>query len=675
MDVEVYDIECITSLFLYGGYNPTTNTWVEFEISEYRNDLFALVKHLQSLREMYMISYNGVKYDFQVLQFMLDNHQKWIDYDNLRILAIIKKFSNKVIDDTRYDLFPPYREEEFECQQIDLMKVLHYDNEAKAAGQGFIRLKWLEFSMDFYNVEEMPYPHTQEHFTREQIIEVKDYCRNDVEATNELWKYTLGNVEHEDYKGKNKIQDRLDIISEMKFPDKAICWSDVKIGDEINKKTYCDLTGLSTKQLYDLKKNRKPTKKFTYGDCIPSYVSFRTPAFIRFYEKMRKVRVNLVEKEEYPFKVQNLDLLIAKGGIHSSEKNRIVEPKDTEILMDADIGSQYPWSIIKRQLFPSHLSSAWLTGYKSSFEKRINFKKLSKDKSLGEDEKRKFKGVSEMLKLSLNGGGFGKTNEQNSWQYDPFVQFQCTIGNQFEILMLIEDLMIEGITTISANTDGIVCLFDKSLESVYYNTCYAWEKKVGNFEQGKLEYTQYKKIIQATVNDYLAIKTDGEIKKKGDFLTSFQLEKNKSRVIINIAMEKYFVNGIDVEETIKSHGRIFDFCIGAKSSRQYHYETMDKEGRSEVYERMIRYYVSTNGKKLLKIKNADSDADGNPVSQCEAGDWKCTVANLIDKDKPIADYSIDYRYYIDKAKERIYAIERGAKRKGTKPDPNQISLF
>jgi len=668
MNVEVYDIEVLGGMFLYCGFNPTTNKWVEFEISEYRNDLYGLVKHLYS-HKGYSISYNGLSYDAQILQFILDNHQRWIDYDNRRILNIIKKFSNKIIDDQNYDLFPPYREEDLYNQQIDLLKIHHYDNENKRTS-----LKWLEFSMDFYNVEEMPYAHTQEVFTEAEIQEIKDYCRNDVEATYEFWKYTLGEVEHEDYKGRNKVQDRLDVIEEMKFPTKALSWSDVKIGDEINKKVYCDSVGITTRQLYDLKKNRKPTKRFTYGECIPDYVKFRTKPFQEFHERMKKVRVNLAKKEEYPFSINGLNLLIAKGGIHSSEKNRIVEPKWNEVLMDADIGSQYPWSIIKRGLFPSHLSKAWLIGYKDRFEKRIAFKQMIK-KALREEEKRKMKGLSEMYKLALNGGGFGKTNEKNSWQYDPFVQFSCTIGNQFEILMLIEDLLIEGIQTISANTDGIVCLFDKSMLEKYYNTCYAWEKKVGNSEQGKLEYTEYRKLIQATVNDYLAIKPDGEIKKKGDFLTSFLLEKNKSRRIINLALEKYFVEGKPVEETIRNHDNIFDFCIGVKASREYHYEGIDKEGGKEIYDRMIRYYVSKEGRKLLKVKNPDVESDGNDVTQCEAGEWKCMVINKVNKGLPIGNYGINYQYYIDKAEERIFAIEKGRKRKGGKPDPNQISLF
>jgi hypothetical protein len=140
-------------------------------------------------------------------------------------------------------------------------------------------------------------------------------------------------------------------------------------------------------------------------------------------------------------------------------------------------------------------------------------------------------------------------------------------------------------------------------------------------------------------------------------------------------MEKYFVDDIPVENTIRNHKNIFDFCIGVKSSRQFHYEAIGKEGDKEVYNRMIRYYVSTNGKKLLKVKNPDSEADGNDITQCEAGEWKCTVANLIDKTVSIESYCIDYEYYILKAEERIFAIEKGKKRKGGRPNPNQTSLF
>lgn len=669
MQIEVYDIECLAGVFLYCGYNPADKTWAEFEISDYRNDLFALVKHLYNMSSKYSVSYNGLSYDAQILTYIIDNHQNWTEHYNDEIVTIIKKFSNKVIDDLKYELYPPYREEHFYAPQIDLMRTNHFDNENRRTS-----LKWLEFSMDFPNVEEMPFPHTQSKFTEEELAEVRSYCRNDVEATYTLWKYTTGDTEHKHYKGQNKIQDRLDMAEELGFPLKCLSWSDVKLGDEYNKKKYCELSGITEYQLRDIRRNRRSTKSFTYGDCIPNYIEFKTPEFRAFFEKMKKVKVNLVEKEEYPFSYNGTNYMIAKGGIHSNEKNRVIIPLQSEVLKDADIGSQYPWAIIKRGLFPAHLGKAWLIGFTETFHIRIGYKKEIKIHPKGSEKARKLTGLAETFKYSLNGGGFGKTNEKSNWQYDPFVTFNCTIGNQFEILMLIETLEISGIRVVSANTDGIVCLMDKTKEELYHKICEEWEKKVGNDINGKLEYADYQKLVQLSVNGYIAIKTDGEAKKKKEFVTDPELHKNKSRRIVALALEAYYKDEIPVEKTIKEHRNIYDFCIGVKGNKDYHHEAIDRDGKSVSYDKVVRYYVSKNGVKIMRVKNEGSLAPGPKITQCESGNWRVTIANKIEN-KDISEYDINYDYYIQNALDKINSLKKGRKTKGTTDNLNQLSMF
>jgi len=663
--LEVYDIETLRCLFLYMGYNIQTKEWYIYEVSKYKNDIDALVKHLKDGKIEYAISFNGVGFDAQVLQYILNNYTRWWNLGNLEIVGLIYKFAQKIIDDQKYDLFPPYREEEFQLKQIDLFKIHHFDNENRRTS-----LKWLEFTMNMENVEEMPIHHTVEKLTEEEIQMIKNYCKNDIVATHQLYLHTIGEVDNVPYKGSSMIQDRVDLIKELNFPAKAISWCDVKIGDEINKKVYKELTGKTDKDLYDMKMNRGSTSGFTYSQCIPDHVEFMTPEFKAFFERMKGVRVNLNDKEEYPFCYNKTTYTIAKGGIHSTEKNRIIECLPGWKLKDADVSSQYPHAIIKRQLFPAHLGKLWLVGYTGNRDKRLIFKNKSSSSKV-------FKGLADMYKLSLN-GGFGKTNERTNWQYDPFVHFRCTIGNQFEILMLIEAMEIGGIHVISANTDGIVSYYPEELDKKYHQICNWWEMKVGNDVQGKLEFAEYHKLVQGSVNDYLAIKDDGKVKKKGDFLTevdrAFDLNKNLSRRIIPIALEAYFTKGTPVAETIKNHKNIFDFCIGVKASKDYHYETI-QDGEKRVYHRLVRYYVAKGGGKLLKIKNDDSEADGSAISQCEAGIWKCIVANQIDKSKAIGEYNIDYNYYIQKAEERILSLESGSKKKKINNNPNQQKLF
>jgi hypothetical protein len=671
LKAHVYDIEVYRRLFLYMAFDPAERKWYTYEISDYRNQLDELAKYLIDGGHQYAVSFNGLTYDSQVLQFILDRRHLWVDLDNASICQLIKKFSDRTIDDTNYGLFPPYREEDLEIRQIDLFRIHHFDNVNRRTS-----LKWLQFSMDAASVEETPIPWEKEYLTEQEIAEIREYCQNDIITTCQFWNFTIGNTTHELYKGRNKVQDRLDLIEEMEFPLKAINWSDVKLGDEINKKVYMQLSGISDpRKLIDMKLNAKRKRGFTYGDCIPQYVQFKTKPFQDFLNRMRKVRVNLNEEEEYPFIYNGTRYTIAKGGIHSSEGARIIEVREGEICMDADVGSQYPHSIIKRGLYPSHLGKAWLVGYTQTRDKRLAYKSKLKNYDKGSPEYEKYKGLSETFKLALNGGGFGKTNDRENWQYAPFVHFSCTIGNQFEILMLIEALEVEGIHVISANTDGIVCLFDRSRLDKYYEICQQWEKIVGNTEQGQLEFAEYVKIIQSSVNDYLAIKADGSVKKKGDFSTEFELNKNKSRRIIPIALENYFVKNIPVEETITKHRKIFDFCVGVKASKNYHYELVDREGKIQPYHRMVRYYVSKEGKLLLKIKNPEAETDGNEVTRCEAGGWKCTVANEVDTGDDIKAYKIDYDYYVQKAEEKIRDIMRGRKGKKLIIDKNQTSLF
>jgi hypothetical protein len=668
-NIEVYDIEVFAGLFLYCGYRISEKRWVEFEISQHRNDIDALVKHLLDSGIDYAVSFNGLGYDSQVLQYIQDKHHLWADTPTMEIVRLIRKFSDKVIDDSKYDLYPPYKEEDLYAKQIDLFRVHHFDNKNKRCS-----LKWLEFSMDAPSVEETPFEWTKQSFTLSEIEEVKKYCRADIENTYRFWRYTIGDTDHPEYRGRNMIQQRMDLIQEFEFPLGALSWSDVKMGDEINKTVYMKQTGIGDRRILKEMKLKAPrTKPFTYADCIPSYVEFRTPEFKRFFERMRKERVMINEKnskKKYPFTYNGTTYVIAKGGIHSNEKNRIVEVADDEFCEEADIGSQYPHSMIKRQLFPLHLGKPWLVGFTQSRDRRLEYKALSKT-----SPDPKYDGLAYMFKFALNGGGFGMTNQKDNWQYYPFAHFSCTIGNQFEILMLIEWLEVAGIHVISANTDGIVVLAKKSQKEQYRQICHEWEKRVGNDVHGRLEFTEYKKLVQLSVNGYLAIKADGKVKKKKEFLTEPLLEKNKSRRIVALALENYFVHGIPPEQTILNHKNIFDFCIGVKSNRDYHYEAISKDGTIKKYYSVVRYYVSQRGDKLLKIKNPGSEADGPDSLECEAGGWLCTVANTINEGDHIKAYKINYDYYIQLANQRIGDLEAGRKRKKIVVDKNQLTLF
>ena len=256
-----------------------------------------------------------------------------------------------------------------------------------------------------------------------------------------------------------------------------------------------------------------------------------------------------------------------------------------------------------------------------------------------------------------------------NWIYDRQLTMFTTITGELSLMMLIEAYELAGINVISANTDGVTVRIHKSkLDKMHEIN--AWWMELTQYE---LERTDYKKIIFSTVNDYIAIKTDGEIKKKGDFLTDFELHKNKSARIVPIALERYFVNGDDIATTIKSHSNIFDFALRQKASKDFHYEGHNKQtGEKKVYNKLIRYYISNAGEKLLKIKNPECTTNAAPVSQVDAGEWVATVCNKLTKDHPLDN--INYNYYIEKAN-RIADNILYEGRRHKQRDLNQLTLF
>ena len=661
----LYDIETLAELFMLEAKRVGQDTWKQFVVSPYENSLDAMIKWLREENIEYLCGFNCNSFDMQVIQYILDSHDRWFDLSNQEIIDKIYRFAQDLISNQNYDIQPPYKEEFFDIKQIDLMSIHGYTNENKR-----VSLKWIEYMTDMV-VDEMPIEHSQRNLTPEHCQIIKDYCKNDILATEKLYEYTRGNSDNILYKGKDKIQERLDTIEEFKLKASCINYSDVRIGETINLKGYMEEAGIkSMAALYEKKKNRGAAMKFTFGQCIPKYVKFQLPELQQFHAIMKKEPVDLSKKKDYPVTLKGMEYTIAKGGLHSVNHPVILVTTEEYELIEFDVSSQYPASLIKRELYPSHLGISWLRNYKKLVDIRLDAK------SRGKKEPR-YKGIAESLKLAVNGGGFGKTNDTYSLQYDPFVHFQCTIGNQFEILMLIDWLIVAGINILSANTDGALCGVPVSKKEEFYRLCSEWEKTVGNTVTGQLEYTMYSKYVMLTVNDYIAIKSNGELKQKGDFLTDHELNKNKSRRIIPIALTEYYTKGTPVEETIKGWKSIWEFGIAKKASRDYYYKGIDKKtGNSQEYNKLIRYYCSKGiGEKLYKCKHEHSEKTGPKISQIESSSDTQVLFNKPIEYTDISELKIDYRWYITQAYGIIDQLEREKGRDRKEAEKGLLSLF
>lgn len=248
--------------------------------------------------------------------------------------------------------------------------------------------------------------------------------------------------------------------------------------------------------------------------------------------------------------------------------------------------------------------------------------------------------------------GYGKTNEINSWQYDPKVTFSVTLENQFLLLMLAEEVNLAGIEILSLNTDGILCKVKYSQKEIYDSICKNWEELSGF----TLEDTLYTKFIQTSVNDYIAETTYGSIKYKGDFEIEKEIHKNSSNKIIRIALKNYFINNIPVEETIKNHKEIFDFCIGVRAKGKTFFEYRYVEnGKVNIKKlpKTIRYFISNRGGCIYKIYE-DNRVSMLNVNPQKGKTWYQTIMNVYNKE---LINSVNFSYYIYETNKIIYKIK------------------
>lgn len=326
MNVLIYDIETMKEFFLIVVYDPQEDRYYEFKLNQWHNELDKFAKFSDEHRDHYWVGYNNLRFDSQVVEYVLRNYDRWYELSALDICSIIAQKAADTIHDANYDVFPEYREEELTLKQIDLFRVHHFDNKNRR-----VSLKRLEFEMDLENIEEMPIHHSKTNLTEDEIQLTKDYCKNDVDATYQFYRVTIGDCTHPLYRGDNRIELRLDIQEEFGIP--CLNYSDSKIGDEMIKKYYCEEKGIEYKEL-----PKKGTFTNVYvKNCIADYVTFQTPELQDFLKRIKKIKLGIQDdfKEEIHFYDNVYSFM--KGGLHTENKPEIFEADDEYEIIDWDV--------------------------------------------------------------------------------------------------------------------------------------------------------------------------------------------------------------------------------------------------------------------------------------------------------------------------------------------------
>ena len=424
------------------------------------------------------------------------------------------------------------------------------------------------------------------------------------------------------------------------------------IADKLTVKFYSNMSGLSPKQFI---KERTERTKLSFKKIIFPHIKFKTPELQKMLSEMMQVTITRTNKDAFSKEIEfyGTKYTLATGGIHSQDPPRICRSDDKFVYLHHDYTSYYPSIMISYNIAPKHLD-------KATFVKMVDYLKQTrvKCKHTPDSEGHVMEGVpnkigAEALKIVIN-SIYGKLGSELFFLYDRFAQMQVTINGQLMTMTLIEELELNGIHVISANTDGIVIKLPRDKFNVYKEITDRWNEtnKMG------ADYEEYQMIASRDVNNYFDIQTDGTIEYKGaldpkQYLK--ELKKGYDAPVVAIAVFEYLVNNVPVMTTLRNHKDILDFCKTQNVGRQFEvvYDVCEKGVITHIHsQRHVRFYVSTKG-VIIQKENKTTGARSNLAG----GNTVC-ILNSLD-DLPIEERNINYGYYYNECYKIIDPIMLG----------------
>lgn len=660
----VMDYETLSNCFVAVFESVSSEDVEVFVVHDLQNDIDALIQFLQrniALDEWH-VSFNGMGFDSQITEYILRNADQLMCMSGCEIAEWLYGKAQTIISKQDENAFLEFSPKDLQINQVDVFKLNHWDNPAKRSS-----LKWIQYTMDWRNIVEMPIHHSTQITNFKQIEQIIYYCKNDVSSTKNIMKLS-----------KKQIALRKSLTEEYNI--NLFSASEPKISKELFAHFLSQKIGIKK---YDLKQLRTKRDQIVVKDIILPYIKFQTATFQKLLKRFNEVIVYPDQTKggfSYSIQYKGVKTDFGLGGIHGAKSKTIVDSTKDMIIMTSDVTSFYPNLAIRNGWSPAHLpKKEFCEQYEWFFDER---RKISKK------DIRNY-----VYKIILN-STYGLSNDKNSFLYDPEFTMRITINGQLSLAMLYEMLTerIPGAVPLMQNTDGLETLIPKEHKELYLSICKEWEELTSL----QLEHDTYSKIVLGDVNNYIAVSTPkkvdletlNEIKaenphyvffktEKGDYyyqstkckgrfeFHDLALHKNKSFLIIPKAIYNYFIHNKNPEDYIKSQKNIFDFCGGKKIKGDWDFishRVDPKTGKylEEPLQKTIRYYVSNKGAKIIKHNYTD-----NRDAQIEAGKWLQTV--YIDHvDKKIEEYDLNYDYYLEKVMKEIHNLE---------PNINQYSLF
>ena len=557
----MFDIETYPNVFTLAVEHADAPLRWMYEISDWRNDSKEIVEFMHWLadRDARMVGFNNIGFDYPVLHTLIR-----MGHSDARTLY---QKAMSIIGSQDEDKWAHYiKPSEYFVNQLDLFKIHHFDNKARATS-----LKMLEFNMRADSIEDLPFP-VGTALTREQIDVLKKYNQHDVAMTKAFY-----------HKSLDMIRFREELC--VKYARDFMNHNDTKIGKDYFVMKL-EEAGVACYDYGDKGRTPRQTKRpvIHLKDAILPWIKFEQPEFNRVMNWLKDQSITETKGvfTDLTATINGFTFVFGLGGIHGSVESKTIESDSEYIVVDLDVTSYYPNLAITNGFFPAHLGQEFVTIYKHLFEQRKQYPKKSAE--------------SAMLKLALN-GVYGDSNNQFSVFYDPQFTMSITLNGQLLLCWLAEEIMKwTDAELIQINTDGLTVRIPRVQLDELQRVRNHWQAATGL----NLEEAVYKAMMIRDVNNYIAVYEDGSTKRKGAYEWKAGWHQNAGGLVVPKVAEKVLVEGAPIRQTIEQWPDIMDFMLRTKVPRNSHL-TIEYPGQQpQKLQNITRYYIAEGGGRLFK---------------------------------------------------------------------------
>ena len=598
MNYEIYSIESYKNFFCYTGYDYTHDCYYQYKIGCGYDDMSNLHKHL--LSNMIQIGFNNLCLSYPVLHGFIQNFTVYKKCHPDYVASVLKLSFDDIVSVDNYFI----KDSEKYIKQVDLFRILHYNNKSLATG-----LADIKFHLGMSIIEKP----RMETVSRGDVYDILLHSTNNTQAITALFKNLIGQSSNPYYKGMNIIQARYNIRNQLGIP--CINYSDSRLGEQMVLKLYCDRKGIN---YADIKEKRTNRYGIRFSECLPP-ITFNNSEFqsVRdYYESY--VMTDFSKTPEKVINICNVPITFGVGGIHGSNRSGRYFSDEEYVYLDLDVTSYYPVIMCKYNIHPEHFDDDFISIYNSEIvSKRLS--ELQKDNPNLT--------LIYTLKKASN-ACFGKMADKDSPLFDYLSFYKAVVYAQMHTALWIDRLLQFDIGAVFFNTDGMILKVKRSDLNSVMRVSSEFANEYGFLIKQKV----IRRMFMKDINNYTLQYDDGSYKNKGLFDFYKEFHKDPSSKIIPIALFNYFMKDIPFDETISTWKRIDEFCIRIKvrSNNRYFYND------TELF-KTNRYFVSNDK------ENAIYKLDNNerlPMNRL----YNQTLLNRIESHNA-KDYNINYKYY------------------------------